>query len=469
MWQDTLNKVYNIFLWILFAILLGLYFSISYCNLSITINRYVFLCGFIVLCLIYLFFYRGNNLLCFETIFFILYILCVFFKELIVDNLPDNSVVSRIFYIPFSPIIESKSLVLQSLSLIVFLIGSIQGHQRFYVKSQIRKFKIYYDFSVIVWLLSVIVLMFLSFLYYNGTIASWFHYSSNVRNYTNEYIVYLTVLLLVLTIFEFSNLCNKKCRTFKQLLKSINKLYFFDIIFISVLLLISGNRNESLLIILPPILLYSIFIKKINNKQFVIGVLIGITLMIIVGVTRHDGVSVLSIQNSEFSLYEASRDFGSVNKNTNYLIEYTDNNNPIYFKNAIIILFSSVPFMGGIFQSVFNIDSDIRSTQITTDGMQSIQNIDSGLGTSLIGDLYYTGSIFFVLLYMYFFGWLLSYLYIKFNIRKEYNMWLLVIYLFLFSNVVYCIRAEWTMPFRYIGFSLVVMLISRIFIPKSRI
>ena len=470
--QNIANNLFYIFLWVLFAFLLGIYFLVSNYSIPFILNRKVFLIGMIILCSIYIINYRKHNLFCFETIFFALYILSTFFKELIVDSLLDNSVVSSVFYTPFPESIESKGLLLQTLALLAFLLGSIYRNNKinvYQVNDTKNHYNILYDFKIIVWILSFVVLLVIILLFFNGTVSSWFHYSQSHNNYTNEYIVYLTVLFLVLTIFEFSNLYNHKCHSFSKLLRSINKIYLFDILTISVLLLISGNRNESLLIILPPILSYSIFIKKINNKQFLLGLLLGIGLMVVIGVTRHSGVSMHSVQNSDISLFEASRDFGLVNKNTNYLIEYTDKNKPVYFKNAILTLFSSVPFMGGVFSSIVNFDSDFRSTQITTDGMQSMQNIDSGLGTSLIGDLYYTGSLFFVLIYMFFLGWLLSYLYTKFIIKKEYNMWLLVVFLFLMSNVVYCIRAEWTMPFRYIGFSMVVMLVSRIFITKSKI
>lgn len=468
--QNIANSIFYCVLWILFSLLLCLYLSVSYNNIPYIPNRQLFLFGMSLSCLIYIFLYRKDNLLCFETIFFPLYILSVFFKDLILDTLIGNSIVSSIYYTPFPPAIESKGLILQSIALIAFMLGASRINNKVTCKSQTRHFIIPYNFTMAVWVLSLFILAFICFLYFNGTISSWFHYSSEIKNYTNEYIVYLTILFLVLTIFEFSNLYNINCHTIVQFIKSVNKVYLFDIAIITILLLISGNRNEALLILLPPVLAYSIFIKKINNNQFIIGLFIGVSLMIFIGVTRHIGVSVQSVQNSDISLFEISRDFGFVDKNTNYLIEYTDKHKPIYFKNAINNLFSSIPFLGGVLVPLLNIGSDTRSTQITTDGMQSIQNIDSGLGTSLIGDLYYTGSFLFVLIYMYLFGWLIAKLYSRFIINKKYNMWLLAIFLFLVSNVIYCIRAEWTMPFRYIGFSLVVILICRIFfIPKSNI
>lgn len=456
-------------LYILLACLLFLYIFSSYSEITLMLNRYTFLYGMVILSFLYLFKYRKDNLFCFETIFFILYILSVFFNELILFNINDNSSVSSVYYTSFPATIRNKSTLLQSIAFVVFMLGASKANIKVSnTNIVVNQFMIPYNFKIIIWILSIFILGLICLLYLNGTIASWFHYSYYKNNYTNEYIVYLTILFLVLTAYEFSYLHKIGCNNFFSLLKSINKIYLFDITIISVLLLISGNRNEALLILFPPIIGYSIFIQRIKNKQFILGIICGIILMILIGVTRHTGVSVKSFQNSNVSLFEISRDFGLVDLNTMYLIDYTDCHGPIYFKNATINLFSSIPFLGGVFVTIFNIDRDIRSTEITTNGMQSFANMDSGLGTSLVGDLYYTGNFILVIIYMYFFGWLVSYLYDRYIIRKQYNIWLLIIFLYLMSNVVYCVRAEWTMPFRYIGFAFVVIIVSQIFIPKIK-
>ena len=76
-------------------------------------------------------------------------------------------------------------------------------------------------------------------------------------------------------------------------------------------------------------------------------------------------------------------------------------------------------------------------------------------------------AIIFVLLFMGFLGWLLSKLYIRFMIQKIYSIYQLVIYLFMFANVVYFIRAEWTMPLRYLGFSLIIVMVLRLIQPLN--
>lgn len=473
MLQRFLDRFFYVAIIGMFFVLILAYVLVVDAGGLVKLDRTYFLFGVILVSISYLLRYRRKELLCFETIFFSLYILSVFFKELVLEKVLDDSTISPLFYFFFPTEVENKGTLLQSIGFMAFVIAAAMQNNKYYSR-QVRNgsahcgFNICYDFRNAIKILSILILGYILVLYFNGTIASWFHYSGTVSNYTNEAIVYLTILFLVLTVFQFSELNVRGCNGFSMSLRAVNRIYLFDLLVVSVLLLISGNRNEALLILIPPIIAYSVLIKKISNRTFLIGVVAGAIIMIVIGVTRQLGVSSEAIASSNISLFEATRDFGVVDRNTDYLIWYTDTHNPIMFKNAFLVLLSSVPFLGGVSASLFDIQSDMRSTEITTLGMQLQSNMDSGLGTSLIGDLYYTGSFPFVLVFMFFFGWLIAYLHNRFVVRKSYSMWLLLIYLYLMANVVYYIRAEWTMPLRYIGFSFVVALFFNIFFVHKR-
>lgn len=372
-------------------------------------------------------------------------------------NIGADTKISSVLDTQFNTKIENKGMILQTLSIMLFLLGATWENKRKYRHH--RKFVIKYDFDIPNIVLSIILTSYFLFLIISGNVSSWFHYNKGSDGYSNVSIVYLTIICLVFTSTEFSRLYKLNCQSFKSLIKKINKIYLFDILIISFLLMISGNRNEALLILLPPIISYCIFIHYISNKLFLILFTGGALGMIFIGLTRQSvsGVSGESVANSEISLYGSARDFGFVSLNTKYLISYTDKKDPIYFNNAVTVAFSSIPLMGGLYVGMTGQKEDTRSTEITTFGLQTQQNIDSGLGTSLIGDLYYTGTSVFVALFMLSFGYFQAYLYKRFVIEKEFNIWLLITYLFIFSNAVYYVRAEWTMPLRYIGFSYVLL------------
>lgn len=466
------NKFHFLPIAVLF-VLLGLYFSLSLSSFAyIQIDRLAYLILCVVMSVLYLFQYRRNSLFCYETIFFFLYILCVFFSDIVLDNLGVNDIVSPVYYTTFSNKIENKGMIVQMLGFFGFMAAASYNNFKNIQFGNVTNWTsksflfVSVDLDKASNIIGIIVALYLLYLYFTGIISSWFHYSDNASSYTNLEIVYTTTLCLSLTIIEMTRLNRCGCYSFKNFIRKVNKICLIDIVLISVLLLISGNRNECLLILLPAIVAYSSLIQPLSNVQSLVGIVAGVTIMVFIGAIRQFGFQTSS--NMEFGLFEATRDFGIVDPNTRFLIEYVDTHGAVYFNNAFLALLSAVPFLGGIVANIFDLSNITRSTQITTEGMQLANNMDSGLGTSLIGDLYYTSGILFVVLFMLLFGWFVSSMHNRFVIKKNFNTWLFVLYCYNFANVVYFIRAEWTMPFRYIGFTFLILLVITIICTKRK-
>lgn len=470
---QTLMRTYKIALAVVLFSLIGAFVFRNYVlgfN-DMILSRHAWLWISIIFSVLYIFIYRRMHLFCYETIFLFLFVFSTFFQEIIMDHLEDLSNVSEFYFsATFSQSVVNKSTMVQMIGLFSFLLGSawknfpaVGGPEWVYRNRQLHNF----DFELISKVLPIINSVYIFYLFWNNTIATWFHYSNYVDNYSNTQIIYLTVLLLVNTIFEFVKLNRRGCSSFGQFMMHVNKLYLANSLIIILLLLISGNRNESLLFFIPIVVMYSLFIHTINNRTFVVGVFIGVLLMSFIGVNRQEKASSLS--SVEMSLLDVSRDYLTVEKNTTYLIDYTDRRGPIYFKNTIMNLFSSIPYLGGLVSSLSGVKADVRSTTITTEGMQMSLNMGSGLGTSLIGDVYYSAKTFFVVVFFFVLGGMMSFLYNMFEVKKEFNIWWLVVYVYMVANSLYGIRAEWNMPFRYIGFSFVVMLLFMFFLPRRQI
>ena len=462
---NFLNRFFYQILWIVAIILISLYF-VSVLGVSTReLPRMPFLIGSIVIGVLYIIRYRKNDIFCYETIFFILYVISVFFRDIVLDNLVDDSMVSSVFYTTFSAKVENAGVIVQSLAMVAFLLGAAKINNQNVQISTDNNFSIKNDYSYIGFVLGIIEGVYIVYLFSTGLIYTWFQYSGNVTDYTNTDVVFLTMLFLVHTSVEFARLKSNGCNSFSSFLRNVNKVYFVEIVLISGILLLSGNRNECLLILLPMVISFSVFIKHISNKEFMVLLAVGAVTMIFIGVTRQLGV--LKSSGNPVTLFESTRDFGFVDNNTKYLIETVEKNGPVYFKNTFLNVVSAVPFLGGLVVSLTGLQYDIRSTELTTNGMQLASNMDSGLGTSLVGDLYYTGGFLFTVVFMYFFGLLLSKQYRRFMITRNFNIWSLMVYLFMFSNVVYYIRAEWTMPIRYIGFSFVIYLVLKVFVKQK--
>lgn len=412
---------------------------------------------------LYIYLYRRRSLFCFEFIFFILFIICNFYSDLFLKYLDDDSIISSIYFISFPKSVENKNLLIQMIGFFAF-IASASGYNRYIVHfddqrlmwSSKKNFFLKFHYTFAIYSLAILMLLLIFYLFQSGIIQTWFHYSQEVSDYSNLEIVFCTVIFLVLTLLEFTWLNYIGCKSFLDFLNKCHKLYLIEIIIITFLLLISGNRNEALLIIIPVFVAYSLFIKPLSNGTFLFAFFAGIVVMIVIGVVRMDTEGFSSFSFSDLHVFEMTRDFALVDTDSKFLIQYVDQHEPIYFKNAFIALVSSVPGLGGIVANLFLLEWDPRSSKLTTDWMQ-LETSSSGMGTSLIGDLYYTGGIFFVFTFMLAFGWLIAYTHKRFVVIKDYSPWLLIVYLFNMANSVYFIRTEWIMPLRYIGFSFTIL------------
>ena len=467
--MQRFSRIYYISTLLIWILLAGLYIILTFSNNNIELPRIPFLVSSVIISVLYLFLYRRETLFCYETFFFIFFILSVYFYDIVIDNLADARMISPIFFNNSFPIsVKNRALLLSTLSLLTFILSSVRTCSKQLNDKPSNMFVVDRDYTLSINILSFFIGIYLCYLFFNGTISTWFHYSSELVDYNNTAIVYLTMLFIPLSAMEFSRLNSKNCSSLKNFIVKVNKVYLVEIVIICTLLLISGNRNECMLILLPMIISYHVFISPFRNKQFMVLCFVGVSIMVLVGLIRQTS-SLEVLHDNPITLFEITRDFGFVDNNTQYLMDYADKNGSIGFKNAFINIVSSVPLLGGIVVGSTGIVPDARSTDVTTIGMQLASNMDSGLGTSLIGDLYYTGGLIFVLLFMSFLGWLLSKLYVRFMIQNKYNIYKLVIYLFMFANVVYYIRAEWTMPLRYLGFSLIIVMVLRFIQPFNSI
>ena len=426
---------------------------------------------FIIASVGYLYDKRKNNLFCFETFFLAFSFLIIFFDYLILSVTFDAGLIDTLFG-RYSEQIIIKTLYVSNLATLIYLLGSCVSDMKYSNISILRIERIVLsnrftvsDLKFISKVLIIITTIYLGYLFATGYISTWFRYSSDSTSYTNTKIVYLTVLCLTSTVTQFTLYVNQEILSLWDFFKRVDKFYIGVIGIVTFLLLISGNRNEALYVILPMLACYSIIIKKVTNREFFVLFIIGFCLMAFIGLTRHIGIENSIGESFGFNLFELTQDFGYANIDSMYLIENTDKNGFMGVNLGIITLLSSVPFLGGITVPLLGIEEFTRSAVATTEGMGISY---TGLGTSLIGDTYYTGGIVFTLLYFYLLGRLMSYLHNRFYRYKTINIYTLIIYSFMFSNAIYCLRSEWYTSFRYIGFSIILLFVLGI-LRKGRI
>ena len=455
-----------------------MYFIFLVCSILFLIEEYIrllhigftntfmteeaFLMFFLVASIGYLYKSRKQNLFCFETFFLVFSLLINFFDYLVLSVASDTGLVGSLFN-RYGEDTRFKTMYISNIVTLMFILGSYVSDIKIEKKtSMVPQQTILnnnisvYELQTISKILTTITLLYFGYLFAIGYVSSWFRYGCDSSSYTNTKVVYLTVLCLSSTIAQFAQYAGSTFDSVRSFIKKINKFYLAVIGIVTFLLLISGNRNEALYIILPMLACYSIIVKNITNKQFYFLFLLGFLLLVFIGLTRQTGVENGAGGGLNFDLFKFTHDFGYANIDSMYLIEDTDRNGFRGFNNGFVVLLSSVPFLGGFVVTTFGIEEFTRSAVATTEGLDISY---TGLGTSLIGDTYYTGGIVFSIIFFYFLGRCMSYLHNRYYKDKIINIYNLSIYAFMFSNAIYCLRSEWYTSFRYIGFCIIVLYI----------
>ena len=400
----------------------------------------------IVLSVWYLIKFRKDRLLCFEMMFLPIIILCTFYSDFVLSAITysTSGVGGALDNALTRSSVNQKSRCVQILGFILFLIGCTKGN---IIKNKISETwsfsinNINVNYKGIIYLISCLLLVELVLNYLNGNYNTWFAYELGLSDAErNKGLDRIDALCLMGTIIEFIRLAQLNIKSFRSFIVEINHLFVIEIIIVSLLLAFSGNRNELLLIILPFVISYYVFIQKIHNKYIFLSLFLGIICFIYSGLTRQGN----SISLSDIDIYSISMDFSLVDINCTYLIDYTDNHGAHFFSSLFASLLGGIPFIGPLIFNSLGLSLETQSTYLTTEGLASWDG--TGLGTSLIGDLYYNAKLPFVCLFMFVFGYIISRLHIRFSYERKYSMALIILYLYMTSNAVYFVRQQWDFP-----------------------
>lgn len=261
-------------------------------------------------------------------------------------------------------------------------------------------------------------------------------------------ILLITVLSIVLIATEFYN--SQICSNYKIKKSSICILVIF-----CVLLMFSGNRTSASHIILPIIGLYALFKRKLNLRYFFVFLFGSILLMWLFQNIRSNRDIEMSGTNPVMIL----RDLTIPSRATFAAMEYVDSHGYTYGETMCGGLVGIIP----LFASTFNFNMDkLGSAEVLTietyDNLRANTSRMTGLGTTVITDIYLSFGVLGVIVLMFFLGY-----FVCVNQSKSLNLdyYSLIIYTALLSNSVFLARASFTHPVRYILWALVVAYIFR--------
>ena len=397
----------------------------------------------------YMWIYRRENLLCFELMAMPIGFIGLFFLDIISDFVP---LLTR-FYDVGNDLIKEKSATLQMIAWLTFILGGIIANNKGVKLYSIQKKAI--NYNAFLYFLTGVLLLLIFYDYVSGTFDTWFFYSNSdtmERDDRNEGLGHLTCLLVSASIVDIVRLKEMGIESLWDYIKKSNKVFLAEWAFISFMLIISGNRNEMLLIALPLVVSFSKCIKQISNKLLLIGAAAGVLLMVFVGSSRQKGVSA---EEANFESANFFVDFAVLGYNCDYLVQYTDQHKPIYFKDLPGFVLSGIPVLGHRILDFVGYEPPVRSSYLATDSVGS----KSGLGTSLIGDLYYGAGFLWVVLFMSCFGYTMSRLY---HSDRNINKYHLLFYSYMVANAVYYVRSQWGFPIGTIIYCYIIFILGDI-------
>ena len=257
---------------------------------------------------------------------------------------------------------------------------------------------------------------------------------------------FLNVIVFYIILTSFYN-----SRSLKEFIHK-QPIYIWLLLGLLVLLqLLTGYRTDPMRYALVFVLAYSYFCKKIPAWLVVVILIVGMIAMQLVGSERNGGNSEYQI--SDNALINMGEDLIINNRSLYVLTEHADKSGYSYGKTFMMNVFSIVPFAQSVIPPIigWNIN-DMSTGLINTYLTYNVGDEDViGLGTNLIGDLYYAFGLLGVIVFMGLLGALMS----KAESKMYSSFGYLLIYALFFANAVYYPRAEYFNLLRILTWSYV--------------
>ena len=451
--MDTNVNMYCLYLFVVLLI-----YTLSFLKINILPGgehfQYISMVLYLIMAVWYFNRNRKNSLFCPEIIILLLGFIITFYDILVLNNLG----FVRSFFLQSSDEAGRKSICLSLMGFDMFLLGE-EWAKKFLArikKSHIRFSNSTLNASNYAIPMHLVTFLAIALVFLSGQYIGFMKYIYEEGQNTNMISIVISVLIMVSTVLEFLKLCkiNFNSNNIYLFLKQLNIIYLFNVVVWSLFLLLTGNRGDMMVIALPPVILYFFLVHKVSNRLVLLGAMVGMFVMVVIGLTRH-GYNEYDEISDDYGVFMLVRDYGSAYVSQQGLIEYTDVHGTFGLSYGVKSLLSSVPFLGGVLLEGQNKSGKTGKTNEVTKEQFLPANAEGGMGTNLLGDLYYAGGAAFTLVYMFLLGWFLSDAYERLFNGYRINVASLLTYCWLFSDCLYIVRAPYYVLFRQIGFSLI--------------
>lgn len=448
---------------ILFTYLMVSYFTVDFAVVGVFPTAVLCSALFLGSAFLFLRKRRQNYFLSFELFFFFVFFLVTYTFPLMAFNEDD-----LLLLVDISPYLVNKSVYLSTLGFMSYILGATLMSK----PHQAERDEWTYDFSAYdltkaAYLFNRITTVFvvLFFLVDGSTLV--LRYSNETTEVTGGYVLpYVRVLIIISTVLELSRLASVNIHSLKEMLKSVSLYYLFNIGVLLPFFLIIGYRSEFLVLALTVFVVYALLIHPIHKGLVVVLVVAGFWVMALLKFFRgFNDVDVAELQgDGAFTMIGIFSEFYIPSSTLYEFVLYVDAYGPTYGTNTLLHILAFVPFLQSVVVRLFGIDVTDPAYHTSSDFISNYilgEDRSWGLGTHVIGDLYYTFGFPGVIVLMFLMGAILSYLTERVIYRKQFRLLPVLFFIVLTSQSFFFSRVEYFRPMRDLGFIFFIMLIAR--------
>lgn len=410
----------------------------TYFPLQMPMSKVLFYIAFAwaLLSLVIFFFYKKKvNYFDFDTIFifmaYIVHFLSPFFY--------DESYYRLLFLgFDFDTTFINSATWIAVLGMQAYFCGSLYGINNSY-KVNLDKNNRLLSTKILGCIVTVLILLFII----SGGLEAYRELYTGEGDFGGIYTYFLLLIIVVSIIIESIEIHNKKLS---------NKYHFrkYPLFLISIfclLLLSVGNRTAFSQLCLPLLGLYCLLFKPVKLKIFIVLMFLGIFSMWIIQNNR----AKQDINMGEVNYVMLFTDLTIPSRTLYVGMEYVEKNGYTYGKSMMAGILGVIPKLPSLFSdSIREMGSAELITNYTYDSLGSFSERRTGLGTTIIADIYLSFGTWGVVCLMFFLG---RFVYIH-QRRANSNVYSLIILAAMLANSVFLVRASYTHTIRYILWSL---------------
>ncbi len=403
---------------------------------------------YILLTYVYLNRYRKKQLFCFELIFGISFFMSTLSLPYVLSIIDDWH--ARIFV--KSEIVQVKAYLICFIGYLCYMLGLVLNNQKPQYRSHNRKIDYIFTSRSVQIANSFTLLTIILFYGMGGSslITLYSNQGSDLSMRLGSWGEFMQYAMCFYTVSIMVNLLSEKVEksSIIRFLRSLPVLFYLNTALLVIPLVISGYRSNAVQLVIPMILMYSLAIKKLSFKKIVLMIVSGYLVLFVIGMTRTGG----HIEEGSFDSYAVIQDFVSANAANTFFVDYVDEHGSTGGGNMILKMAAIVPFMQSFIVAIFGKNSFPQdSSSVFT--LTFYNPGEGGLGTSLIGDLYYSLGLIGTMALMFILGRII------YIINKKQSLYTTLILLILTGNAIFAARVEYFYIVRFITYAVIFLYI----------